>query len=92
MEDEKKTTKTSSDVKKPCGGSMKAPRRSGGKSTYTVGEIADMLGVSKSCAYDLVRSGQFAYVHVGSSIRVSKAAFDKWLDPEGTQAATGERG
>ena len=30
--------------------------------TYTVGEIAEMLGISDKVAYTLVKSGQFKYV------------------------------
>lgn len=32
------------------------------KKTYTVGEIAEMLGISDKVAYTLVKSGQFKYV------------------------------
>ena len=46
------------------------------KKTYTVGEIAEMLGIS-----DKVKSGQFKYVRVGRAIRVSKSSFDSWLEP-----------
>ena len=49
------------------------------KKTYTVGEIAEMLGISDKVAYTLVKSGQFKYVRVG--IRVSKSSFDSWLEP-----------
>lgn len=51
------------------------------KRTYTVKEVAGLLGVSTKVAYALVKSGQFNYVRVGSAIRVSKSSFDKWLDP-----------
>ena len=43
------------------------------KKTYTVGEIAEMLGISDKVAYTLVKSGQFKYVRVGRAIRVSEA-------------------
>lgn len=39
------------------------------KKTYTVGEIAEMLGISDKVAYTLVKSGQFKYVRVGRAIR-----------------------
>ena len=51
------------------------------KKTYTVGEIAEMLGISDKVAYTLVKSGQFKYVRVGRAIRVSKSSFDSWLEP-----------
>ena len=43
-----------------------------GRRTYTVSEIAQLLGISPSAAYELV----------GTSIRVSKKSFDKWLDEQ----------
>lgn len=52
------------------------------KRTYTVKEIAKLLGVSDKVAYGLVRSGQFSFVRVGRVIRVSKSSFDRWLDPK----------
>ena len=51
------------------------------KKTYTVGEIAEMLGNSDKVAYTLVKSGQCKYVRVGRSIRVSNSSFDSWLEP-----------
>lgn len=52
------------------------------KRTYTVEEIADILGISMRVAYALVHSGQFRSVRVGKCIRVSKSSFDIWLNPE----------
>lgn len=51
-----------------------------GKRTYTVGEIAEILGIGRTSAYKLIRSGQFQTVRIGSAIRISKASFDDWLD------------
>ena len=48
--------------------------------TYTVDEIADMLGISRSSAYKLVKQDDFSVVRIGNSIRVSKRSFDAWLD------------
>jgi excisionase family DNA binding protein len=48
--------------------------------TYTVSEIAQLLGISSSAAYELVKEGRFKSVRIGTSIRVSKKSFDKWLD------------
>ena len=52
----------------------------GGKRTYTVEEIAKILGIGRTAAYSLVHSGVFKMVRIGSSIRVSKVSFDDWLD------------
>ena len=56
--------------------------RSAGKRTYTVGEIAEILGIGRTSAYKLIRSGQFQMVRIGSAIRISKASFDDWLDKQ----------
>lgn len=50
------------------------------KRVYTVDEIQDILGVSKTSAYNLVKSGVFHFVKVGGQYRVSKKSFDAWLD------------
>ena len=50
-----------------------------GKRTYTVEEIAKILGIGRTAAYSLVHSGVFKAVRIGSSIRVSKVSFDDWL-------------
>ena len=54
----------------------------GGKRTYTVEEIAKILGIGRTAAYGLVHSGVFKMVRIGSSIRVSKVSFDDWLDKQ----------
>ena len=54
----------------------------GGKRTYTVEEIAKILGIGRTAAYNLVHSGVFKMVRIGSSIRVSKVSFDDWLDKQ----------
>ncbi len=51
-----------------------------GKRTYTVDEIQDILGISKTTAYNLVKSKEFHSVRVGGHIRISKKSFDEWLD------------
>lgn len=50
------------------------------KRVYTVDEIQDILGVSKTTAYNLVKSRAFHYVKVGGQFRISKKSFDRWLD------------
>ena len=48
------------------------------KRTYTVDEIQDILGISRTSAYNLVKV--FHSVRIGGSIRISKKSFDEWLD------------
>ena len=50
------------------------------KRTYTVDEIQDILGISKTSAYRLVKKNLFHVVRVGGAIRISKKSFDEWLD------------
>lgn len=50
------------------------------KRIYTVEEIQDILGVSKTSAYNLVKSNAFHSVKIGDHYRISKKSFDKWLD------------
>jgi excisionase family DNA binding protein len=50
------------------------------KRAYTVVEVAALLQISKSKAYELCREGLFKTIKVGRSVRVSKLSFDEWLD------------
>lgn len=53
------------------------------KRVYTVEEMMDMLGIGKNAAYELVKSGMFHCVKVGSHYRISKSSFDEWLEGNG---------
>lgn len=50
------------------------------KKTYTVAEIANMLGIGRTSAYNLVKENHFKVVKIGASIRISKKSFDDWLN------------
>jgi excisionase family DNA binding protein len=50
------------------------------KRTYSVPEIAAILQIGRSKAYDLCKENQFAVIRVGKSVRISKKSFDSWLD------------
>lgn len=50
------------------------------KMTYTVMEIAKMLGIGRTSAYNLVKENHFKVVKIGAAIRVSKKSFDDWLN------------
>lgn len=52
------------------------------KRTYTVDEIQDILGISRTSAYNLVKKNAFHSVRIGGSIRISKKSFDAWLDQQ----------
>jgi len=53
------------------------------KRVYTVAEIAKILEISRTAAYDLVKKGEFEVKWVNSTIRISKNSFDAWLDGRG---------
>jgi excisionase family DNA binding protein len=53
------------------------------KRTYQVEEIAGLLGIGRSSAYELVKQGLFRTVKIGTAIRISKKSFDDWLDSQG---------
>lgn len=48
--------------------------------TYTVEEIASILRIGLTSAYNLVKEGHFKTVRIGNAIRISKKSFDEWLD------------
>ena len=48
--------------------------------TYTVNEVAHILGVSRAQAYRLVQEDLFKSVRIGNAIRISKRSFDEWLE------------
>ena len=52
------------------------------KRTYTVDEIQDILSISRTSAYNLVKKNAFHSVRIGGSIRISKKSFDEWLDQQ----------
>ena len=52
------------------------------KRTYTVEEVAILLQISKSRAYELCKQDLFKIVKVGRAVRVSKLSFDEWLDTQ----------
>ena len=49
-------------------------------------EVAEVLGISRAGAYDLVRSAGFPHLKLGNRILVPKDKFIKWIDDhtEGT--------
>ena len=54
------------------------------KRAYSVPEIAEILQISRSRAYELCKEDQFSVIKIGKSVRVSKKSFDSWLDRGGT--------
>jgi excisionase family DNA binding protein len=43
-------------------------------------EAAEVIGVSRSRAYELIGSGQIPSIRIGGSVRVPVAALRAWID------------
>ena len=50
------------------------------KRTYSIEELQQILDISRSTAYLLIKRQLFKSVKVGKQIRISKKSFDEWLD------------
>ena len=50
--------------------------------TYTVNDIAAILGISRATAYKLANSGAFKTIRIGNMIRISRKSFEEWLKME----------
>ena len=50
--------------------------------TYTVDEVADLLGLSRGSAYKYAREGGIPAIRMGRRLVVPKARFHAWLDGE----------
>lgn len=48
--------------------------------TYTVDDIAKMLNIGRTTAYNLTKAGHFKIIRIGNAIRISKKSFNEWLD------------
>ena len=51
--------------------------------TYTVNDIAAILGIGRATAYKLANSGLFKTIRIGNMIRISRKSFEDWLKAEG---------
>ena len=51
------------------------------KKCYTVKDLQEMLDVSRSTVYKLLRQNEFRWIQLeGGGYRISKKSFDEWLD------------
>lgn len=53
--------------------------------TYTVNDIAAILGIGRATAYKLANSGLFKTIRIGNMIRISRKSFEDWLKAEGLE-------
>ena len=47
-----------------------------------VPEVAEILRVARSRAYELVADGEIPAVKIGRSVRVSRKELDRWLEDQ----------
>lgn len=50
--------------------------------TYTVNDIAAILGIGRATTYKLANSGAFKTIRIGTMIRISRKSFEDWLGME----------
>ena len=53
--------------------------------TYTVNDIAAILGIGRATAYKLANSGAFKTIRIGNMIRISRKSFEDWLKMEAVE-------
>lgn len=53
--------------------------------TYTVNDIAAILGIGRASAYKLANSGAFKTIRIGNMIRISRKSFEDWLKMEAVE-------
>lgn len=51
----------------------------------TVSEMAQLLRIGRSSAYELCNSNQFPVLRVGKSIRIPKKGLHDWIDDQAQQ-------
>ena len=56
--------------------------------TYTVNDIAAILGIGRASAYKLANSGAFKTIRIGNMIRISRKSFEDWLKIKGLDDET----
>ena len=52
------------------------------KKSYSVEEVAEILGTTRQTIYKLINQGCFQAVMLEIGYRIIKQSFDKWLDNE----------
>lgn len=54
------------------------------KMVYTIKEVAGLLGISQSYAYEMVRKGVIPSLQVGSKRVIPKTKFNTWVNGDQT--------
>ena len=56
--------------------------------TYTVNDIAAILGIGRASAYNLANSRLFKTIRIDNMIRISRKSFEDWLKVEDLEEET----
>ena len=51
-----------------------------GTSLLRVGEVAELLGLSRSKVYAMTASGELPVIKIGTAVRVPKKALEEWIE------------
>jgi excisionase family DNA binding protein len=62
----------------------------GARLTYTVPEVAELLGISRSSAYECVRRGEIPALTLGRRVVIAKATIDTMLNVTAHDLEAGE--
>ena len=52
--------------------------------TYTVNEVAELLGISRTSAYECVRRGEIPAIELGRRLVIARSTVDRILHPNTT--------
>lgn len=55
------------------------------RKAYTITEVATILGISRSYAYEMAKQKKFPILELGKRMIVPKKKFDTWLEGEASQ-------
>lgn len=58
---------------------------------YTVGQIADIVQLSRHRVYEAIRLGLLPAVHIGRQVRIEERAFLDWIQQGGQSFEGGWR-
>jgi excisionase family DNA binding protein len=56
--------------------------------TYSVPEVAQLLGISRNSAYEAIKRGEIPVIRFGTRIIVPKPAFDRLIENGVSRAKT----
>jgi excisionase family DNA binding protein len=51
-----------------------------GRLLLTIGEAAELLGLSESTVYRLARENKIPVVRIGASVRVNRRQLEEWIE------------